>query len=99
VRAVFHLETAAKPLKLLERVLAAFSKCALKLLDNEADFDSAIRRFDPSRPSQEPRHDAGLVAAEIRPAGLILKISTKMSTRKKSCDFAKHQRRLAIHCG
>jgi hypothetical protein len=36
------LETAAKLLKFLERVLAVFSKCALKLLDNQVDFDSAI---------------------------------------------------------
>src|SRR5262249_36608678 len=54
-RADFHLETAAKLLKLLERVLAIFSKCALKLLDNQADFDSAIRRFESSRPSQAVR--------------------------------------------
>jgi hypothetical protein len=37
---------------LLERFLTDFSKCALKLLDNQADFDSAIRRFESSRPSQ-----------------------------------------------
>jgi hypothetical protein len=48
----FHLETAAKLLKLLERVLAVFSKCTLKLLDNQADFDSAIPRFESWRPSQ-----------------------------------------------
>jgi len=53
----FNLETAAKLLKLLERDLTAFSKGALKLLDNQADFDSAIRRFDPSRPSQPSRSD------------------------------------------
>jgi hypothetical protein len=47
-----YLEMAAKLLELLESVLAVFSKCALKTLDNQADFDSAIRRFDPSRPSQ-----------------------------------------------
>jgi hypothetical protein len=29
-----------------------FSKRALKSLNNQPDFDSAIRRFDPSRPSQ-----------------------------------------------
>jgi hypothetical protein len=39
-------------MKLLEGVLSIFSKCALKSLNNQADFDSAIRRFDPSRPSQ-----------------------------------------------
>jgi hypothetical protein len=37
--------------RLLEPVLTVFSKCALKSLNNQADFDSAIRRFDPSRPS------------------------------------------------
>jgi len=41
-RAVLRLETAAKPLNLLEGVLAVFSKYALKLLDNQTDFDSAI---------------------------------------------------------
>jgi hypothetical protein len=50
--ALLHLETAAKPLKLLERGLADFSKCALKSLDNQADFDSAIPRFESWRPSQ-----------------------------------------------
>jgi len=50
--ALLHLETPAKPLKLLERVLADFSKCALKSLDNQADFDSAIPRFESWRPSQ-----------------------------------------------
>jgi len=44
----FHLETGTKPLKLPERVLTDFSKCALKSLDNRADFDSAIPRFAPS---------------------------------------------------
>jgi hypothetical protein len=51
-RAVFHLEAAANLLELLERVLTIFSKRALKSLNSRADFDSAIRRFDPSRPSQ-----------------------------------------------
>jgi hypothetical protein len=41
-----YLEMAAKLLELLESVLAVFSKCALKSLNNQADFDSAIRRFD-----------------------------------------------------
>jgi hypothetical protein len=48
----FHLETTAKLLISLEGILSLFSKCALKSLNNQADFDSAIRRFDPSRPSQ-----------------------------------------------
>jgi len=51
-RAVFHLETVANLLILLERVSTVFSKCDLKSLNKQADFDSAIRRFDPSRPSQ-----------------------------------------------
>jgi hypothetical protein len=46
-----HLETTAKLLILLGRDSAVFSKCALDSLNNQADFDSAIRRFDPSRPS------------------------------------------------
>jgi hypothetical protein len=46
------LETDAKLLKLREGIFSLFSKCSLKLLNNQADFDSAIRRFDPSRPSQ-----------------------------------------------
>jgi hypothetical protein len=46
------LETAANLLELLERILTIFSKCALKSLYNQTGFDSAIRRFDPSRPSQ-----------------------------------------------
>ena len=48
-----YLEMASKLLELLESVLAVFSKCTLKSLNNQADFDSAIRRFDPSRPSQD----------------------------------------------
>src|SRR5262245_25547649 len=48
----FHLEMGAKQLILLDGVLTAFSKYALKSLNNQTDFDSAIRRFDPSRPSQ-----------------------------------------------
>jgi hypothetical protein len=31
---------------------AIFSECALILKENWSDFDSAIRRFDSSRPSQ-----------------------------------------------
>jgi hypothetical protein len=52
------LETAAKLLKLLERVLATFSKCALKSLDNQTDFDSAIRRFESS-PNASKKGAAG----------------------------------------
>ena len=54
-----YLQTAAKLLELLERVFG-FSKCAFKVLNNQADFDSAIRRFDPSRPSQPVRLHARL---------------------------------------
>jgi hypothetical protein len=46
------LETIAKLLKMLRCISDSFSKCDLKSLNNQADFDSAIRRFDPSRPSQ-----------------------------------------------
>jgi hypothetical protein len=46
------LETTAKLLKLLGGNSRLFSKCALKSLDDQADFDSAMRRFGPSRPSQ-----------------------------------------------
>jgi hypothetical protein len=48
----FHLETATKLLKLLERVLTDFSKYPLKSLDNQADFDSAIPRFESWRPAK-----------------------------------------------
>jgi hypothetical protein len=50
--AVRHLETAAKLLKLLERALPFFAKCALKLLDNQADFDSAMPKSPPLLPRQ-----------------------------------------------
>jgi len=46
------LEAAAKQLKSLEPISANFSKCALKSLDNQTDFDSAIPRFESWRPSQ-----------------------------------------------
>ncbi|MDX3970242.1 MAG: hypothetical protein QHD01_27080 [Bradyrhizobium sp.] len=49
----FHLETVANLLKLLECVSTILSKCALKSLYNQAGFDSAIRRFDPSRPKRQ----------------------------------------------
>jgi hypothetical protein len=54
------LETAAKLLKSLEGILSPFSKCALKSLNNQTDFDSAIRRFDPSR--RQPIDIARLIA-------------------------------------
>src|ERR1700722_12786822 len=49
---------ATKPLKLLERILTDFFKCGLKSLDNKCDFDSAIRRFESSRPSHAFRECA-----------------------------------------
>jgi hypothetical protein len=55
-REIFHLEKVANLLELLERLFGIFSKCVLKSLNNQADFDSAIRRFDPSRPSQRASH-------------------------------------------
>ena len=54
------LKVPAKLLKSLEGILSLFSKCALKSLNNQTDFDSAIRRFDPSRPSQPFRCSARL---------------------------------------
>jgi hypothetical protein len=50
--ASFHLETAANLLISLQGIFGVFSKCVLKSLDNQTDFDSAIRRFESSRPSQ-----------------------------------------------
>jgi hypothetical protein len=35
----------------LGRFSGLFSKCALKSLDNQAGFDSAIPRFEPWRPT------------------------------------------------
>jgi hypothetical protein len=65
-RSVFHLETPAKLLKFLERVLVIFSKCALNSLNNQADFDSAIPWFESRRPSQELR-EIGLVEVAPHP--------------------------------
>jgi hypothetical protein len=45
-RADPYLETAANLLELLERVFRLFSKRALKSLNNQADFDSSIRRYE-----------------------------------------------------
>jgi hypothetical protein len=47
------LETAANLLELLERLFSLFSKCALKLLNNQADFDSAILMSSKSRPDRD----------------------------------------------
>ena len=47
-----YLEMTAKLLKMLGCIFDIFSKCSLKSLNIQADFNSAIRRFDPSRPSQ-----------------------------------------------
>ena len=52
-RAAIRLETAAKLLRLLKRVLTISSKHALKSLYNQADFDSTIRRFDPLPPQPQ----------------------------------------------
>jgi len=46
-----HLEMPDKQLIFLEANSAIFSKRSLESLNNQTDFDSAIRRFDPSRPS------------------------------------------------
>jgi hypothetical protein len=60
------LETTAKLLKTLGGILAVFSKCALKSLYNQADFDSAVRRFDPSRASQaSPKFPASQMGGPV----------------------------------
>jgi hypothetical protein len=46
------LETAAKLLISLEAIFGIFSKCTLKSLDNQTDFDSAIPRFESWRPAR-----------------------------------------------
>lgn len=43
-----YLETTAKLLKLLKGVSRLFPKCPLKSLNNQTDFDSAIRAPDRS---------------------------------------------------
>jgi hypothetical protein len=53
----FHSELAAKQLKRLASISPQDSEYMLKLLTVLPDFDSAIRRFDPSRPSQRQRSD------------------------------------------
>jgi hypothetical protein len=52
LRGLFHLEAGCQAIEIAERCFGRFSKCALKLLDNQADFDSAIPRFESWRPSQ-----------------------------------------------
>jgi hypothetical protein len=51
--AASYLETTAKLLKLLEGVSSLSSKCALKSLNNQADFDSAILMSSKSRPGRD----------------------------------------------
>jgi hypothetical protein len=63
------LETAAKLLELLEPVSIVFSKCALQLLDDQADFDSAIPRFESWRPSR------GITLKTLRLFGLKVFVS------------------------
>jgi hypothetical protein len=45
----FHLEMAIKPLRSLGRIFGNFSKSGLKSLNNQANFDPAIRRFESWR--------------------------------------------------
>jgi hypothetical protein len=63
----------------LEDILSLFSKYSLKSLNNQTDFDSAIRRFDPSRPSHA-------LAQPERVALFWLKIPHFIGF---SCDFPK----------
>jgi hypothetical protein len=48
---------------IIGNIFGIFSKCPLKLLNNQADFDSDIRRFDPAGPV---RLFAELVSSIIR---------------------------------
>src|SRR5882724_5693875 len=77
-RVVFHLETAANLLELLERLFSLFSKRVLKSLDNQADFDSAIRRFDPSmvsHPALQPKIDYTIIAESPQNKGFLTLIA------------------------
>jgi hypothetical protein len=55
VGSLSHLEMSAKLLISLEGVSRRFPKCALKSLNNQADFDSAIRMSNPLRPKRDLR--------------------------------------------
>jgi hypothetical protein len=50
-----HSEIGAKLLTVQEVDFRSFSECALILLGNPSDFDSAMRRFESSRPSHAKR--------------------------------------------
>ena len=80
---LLYLETAAKLLELLEGVLTIFSKCVLKSLNNQADFDSAILRFDPSAPAATKAlsslFEAHCVESNSRTFGK--RISSRLATR------------------
>jgi hypothetical protein len=52
LQALLSFGNGCQAIETLERLLADFSKCVLKSLDNQADFDSAIPRFESWRPSQ-----------------------------------------------
>ena len=54
IKALRYLEMPIKQLISLEANSAMFSKRALKSLNNQTDFDSAIRRFDPPAPARSP---------------------------------------------
>ena len=56
-RSTSHSERARFVSFFNERTERETSECLLKLLGMAADFDSAIRRFDPSRPSQPVWHE------------------------------------------
>jgi hypothetical protein len=66
------LETAAKQSKSWERVSANFSKCALKSLDDQTDFDSAIPWFESRRPSQGFFEQQSHVRRDVVAAALLV---------------------------
>jgi hypothetical protein len=67
------LETAAKLLISLEAIFGIFSKCTLKSLDNQTDFDSAIPWFESRRPSQtRSLIDRALFCRDVCSSGVIL---------------------------
>jgi len=81
-----------QPIEIARGVFGLFSKCALKWLNNQADFDSAIRRFDPSRPSQPVLRlttvcNLRLTGAEIRAFRVFDFVSRLQisQTRERNC--------------
>jgi hypothetical protein len=82
------LETTGKLLILLKSFSTIFSKCALKSLYNQADFDSAIRRFDPPAPASAPATAAlenteksAWLGADAQPCDTLLPAAQEVASR------------------